>query len=100
MASATTWIAAAGDGCELTVKATPRAARNQIAGVEEGWLRVRVQAPPVDGKANAALVAFLAETLALPKRSVRIVGGETARVKKVRVCGLDAGAARARLGLA
>lgn len=92
------WIVAMGDGCQLTVKATPRASRNEIAGAEAGWLRVRLQAPPVDGKANAALVEFLAETLDLPKRAVTVVSGETGRIKKVRVAGVSAAAARAKLG--
>jgi uncharacterized protein (TIGR00251 family) len=99
MSNSGTWIAAAGNGCVLTVKATPRASRTQIAGVEGAWLRVRVQAPPVDGRANAALTEFLAEALDLPRRSVTVLRGETGRLKQVHVAGMDAAAVRARLGL-
>ena len=91
------WIVPEAGGCRLTVKVTPRAARTEAAGAEAGWLRVRLQAPPVDGKANAALVEFLADALDLPRRAVAIVGGETARVKRVRIAGLGVAAVRAKL---
>ena len=92
------WIQPIAGGCVLTVKVTPRASRTETAGAEAAWLRVKVQAPPVDGKANAALVEFLASALDLPRRAVGVIGGETGRLKRVRVLGLDPAAVRARLG--
>ena len=81
------WITATADGCQLTVKAIPRASRTAIAGADTDWLRIRLQAPPVDGRANEALTEFLAKTLDLPRRAVTVVAGETGRIKKVRIAG-------------
>ena len=58
---------------------------------------IRLAAPPVDGAANEALVAFLAEILQLPRRNISIVGGERSRDKRVKIDGLDDLTARARL---
>ena len=58
---------------------------------------MRLAAPPVDGAANEALIAFLSEALDLPRRDVTLVGGERSRDKRVRVTGLDESAAIARL---
>ena len=74
------------------VRLQPRASRNEIAGVLDGVLRVRVHAPPVDGAANDALVAFLADRLAIPRRGVRIVTGVTSRTKMIEVEGVSAAA--------
>lgn len=53
------------------------------------FLKVRVASPPVDGAANAALVAFLAKTLKIPRSAVRLASGETARVKRLELDGVD-----------
>jgi len=79
-------------GVRFSVHVQPRAARNEVRGVHNGALRVRVQAPPVDGAANAALVELLAGSLGVPRRSVRVVSGETARLKVVDIEGVDAAA--------
>ena len=91
-ASTMNWLVAAKDGCVITVKVTPRAAKSEIIGAEAEWLRVRVKAPPVDGKANAALIAFFADLFNLPKKNVSVVAGQTARLKRVRVDGITADA--------
>ena len=91
-ASNMNWLVAAKDGCIITVKVTPRAAKSEIIGAEAEWLRVRVKAPPVDGKANAALIAFFADLFNLPKKNVSVVAGQTARLKRVRVDGITADA--------
>lgn len=70
------------------VRVQPRASRNELAGVAGGILRVRLQAPPVEGQANDALVDFLAEQLGVSRRHFRIVSGATARNKIVEVEGL------------
>jgi len=79
-------------GVRFSVHVQPRAARTELRGVHNGALRVRVQAPPVDGAANAALVELLADSLGVPRRSVRVVSGETARLKVVDIEGVDAAA--------
>jgi len=74
------------------VRLQPRASRNEITGARDGVLRVRLQAPPVDGAANEALVAFLADRLDVPRRGVRIVTGATSRTKVIEVEGVSAAA--------
>jgi uncharacterized protein (TIGR00251 family) len=71
------------------VYVVPRAAKNEIVGVEGETLKVRVTAPPVKGKANEALVRLLAKTLGLRKNQVEIVAGHRARHKMVRAAGID-----------
>ena len=92
-------IAQESDGCILTVKVVPRASRTEIVGADPDWVRNRLQAPPVEGRANAALVEFLAETLGLPKRAVAVVAGDKGRIKKVRISGPSAKAVREKLGV-
>lgn len=82
-------VARHGTSLRFRVRLQPRASRNEIAGVLDGALRVRVHAPPVDGAANEALVAFLAERLAVPRRGVRIVSGATSRTKTIEVEGVS-----------
>ena len=91
------WIAPASGGCVLTVKACPRANRTEVAGIDAGWVRVRIQAPPVDGKANAELVQFFAKQFDLPKRAVEILSGDTGRLKRVKLCGVTVQAAQAHI---
>jgi uncharacterized protein (TIGR00251 family) len=71
------------------VRLQPRARRDEIAGVREGRTVVRVTAPPVDGRANAALVKLIAKRAGVAKGRVSIVRGERSRDKLVRVEGLD-----------
>lgn len=81
-----------GTTIRFRVRLQPRASRNEIAGSLDGVLRVRLHAPPVDGAANEALVAFLAERLAVPRRGVRIVTGATSRTKMIEVEGVSSAA--------
>jgi len=74
-----------GTGCLLHVAVTPNAPRTQTDGLHDGCLRVRLHASPVDGKANDALVAWLAAELGLPKRGVRLLRGDTARRKALTI---------------
>ena len=80
-----------GSGVRFQVRLQPRASRTEVAGVLDGALRVRVHAPPVDGAANDALIAFLAERLDVPRRGVRIVTGATSRTKTIEVEGVTPG---------
>ena len=81
-----------GTAVRFRVRLQPRASRDEIAGAADGVLRVRLHAPPVDGAANDALVAFLAERLAIPRRGVRIVTGATSRTKLIEVEGVSTAA--------
>jgi len=82
----------------VSVRLTPRAARDELAGWREGVLAVRVTAPPVGGRANAALVRLLADALGLAPSRLSVVSGASARLKRVRVEGLSPDEVRARLG--
>ncbi len=88
----------AGGRVRFSVHVQPRAARTEVSGLHGEALRVRLTAPPVEGAANAALVMLLARVLGVPKRSVRIVAGETSRLKVVEVDGVDADAVHRLVG--
>jgi uncharacterized protein (TIGR00251 family) len=79
----------------FAIRVQPRASRNSIEGEWQGALKVRLTAPPVDDKANAALCAFLAEQLNIPRSAVRILTGERSRNKRVEVRGVTAAQVRA-----
>jgi uncharacterized protein (TIGR00251 family) len=79
------------------VRLQPRARRAEVVGERAGAVVIRVTAPPVDGKANAALCAFVAERAGVPRSRVEVVRGATNRDKVVRVEGIDATALRAAL---
>lgn len=74
---------------DLRVRLQPRAKRSEVVGVREEALLVRVTAPPVDGKANAALCRLLAKQLGVPPTTVAVVRGSSARDKVVRVDGIE-----------
>ena len=90
-------IADAPDGAILTIKVIPRAGRTAFAGTRDGALLVRLAAAPVDGAANAALIAFLADAFDLPRNRVVLIAGDKSRAKRVKVIGMSAAAIRARL---
>ena len=81
----------------LRLRVAPGAGRAGVVGRHGDAWKVRVAAPPERGKANAAVVALLAETLGLPKGGIRVVSGHTARDKVVELAGIDAGDAARRL---
>lgn len=72
----------------FTVRVVPRASRSAIVGAQEGALRIRVAAPPVEGAANEELVRFLARTLGVPARAVEVVSGHASKTKLVRARGV------------
>jgi hypothetical protein len=78
-----------GGNGRITIRLKPAASKQAIAITEDGELRVWVSAPPVDGKANASLIKLLAKALGLPKTSLTIVRGRTARTKVIEVTGLS-----------
>ena len=75
--------------CVLQIKAAPNSAKDEIQGWLGDSLRVRIQAPPTDGKANERLCAFIAEKLSLPKGAVTLVTGGSARQKRLSIQGLS-----------
>lgn len=85
-------------GVRISVHVQPRAARSEIAGLYGTALRVRLNAPPVDGAANDALVALLAERFDVPRRAVRVVAGHASRAKIVELDGVDVDAVRRAAG--
>lgn len=76
---------------KIALKVTPGARKNEILGWEEDYpqigrvLRVKIAAPPVEGKANKEIVAFMAKTLGIPKSSVELLHGSTGRIKLIQV---------------
>ena len=77
------------DGATFAVKVHPRARRNAITGTLGDAIKLAVTAPPVEGKANQAVIEFFAEFFAIPRSSVSIASGETSRNKVVRVSGIS-----------
>ena len=84
-----------GSAVLVSVHVQPRATRSEIVGLHGAALKVRLQAPPVDGAANEALVTLLAERLGVARRAVRVVAGASSRAKTVEVDGTTEDAVRA-----
>lgn len=72
----------------FAVRVQPRASKNEVAGLIDGALKIRLQAPAVEDRANEALCEFLAEILKRPKSAVRILAGDRGRTKRVEVFGV------------
>lgn len=89
------WLSEVEGGVELRVLVQPRASRSRVIGEHGGALKIALAAPPVDGAANEALVALLADLCGVPRRQVALVSGQTSRRKVVRVTGVDAARAEA-----
>ena len=81
----------------IRVRVQPNARSNEVLGFQEGVLRLRVSAPPREGRANRALIELLSEALKVPKSSVRILRGHTSREKLVAIDGLEPEAVRGLL---
>ena len=75
----------AAGGVVLDLSIVPGAKRTEVVGLHDGALRIRLAAPPVDGKANEALLRWLAAQLRLPRRAVTLVRGDASRRKQVQV---------------
>jgi uncharacterized protein len=88
-----------GAGVSFSVRVQPRASRTAISGVLGDALKVTLAAPPVDGRANEALIRFFAELFEVPRPAVEIVSGESSRNKIVRVAGVSAEFVRGRFGV-
>jgi uncharacterized protein len=82
----------------FAVRVVPRAGRTAVAGVRGDAMLVRLAAPPVDGAANNALVAFIAELFGRPTRDITLVSGHASRSKRIAISGLTEDQVSARLG--
>jgi uncharacterized protein (TIGR00251 family) len=74
-------------GATFSIRVQPRAARTAITGTMGDALKVSLSAPPLDGRANAAVVDFISDILSVPRASVQVVSGERSRNKIVRIAG-------------
>jgi uncharacterized protein (TIGR00251 family) len=84
-------------GIELDVRVIPRARRTEIFGTRDNALLVRIAAPPVEGAANDALIDLLAATCRVPRRSIRLVSGESSRHKRIAIDGVTPDQIRAAI---
>ena len=88
------------DDCLIfTVKIVPASSKTAITGILDGMLKIKVSAPPEKGKANQAVIKFLAETLGLKKNAIQIVSGKTNPVKQLKVAGITPIMLTEKLGL-
>jgi uncharacterized protein len=79
------WYRQTPGGWEITVHAQPGARQSRVVGLHGNALKIQLQAPPVDGKANDALIRFLADGLGVPQRAVTLIAGERSRAKRVAI---------------
>jgi uncharacterized protein (TIGR00251 family) len=92
------WLREADGVLTLTVHVQPGAKRSEVAGLHGDALKIRLAAPPIDGRANAALLAFVAQRLGLAKSAVELKSGQTSRHKVLLLPGTHADAVRRLLG--
>ncbi len=90
-------VTSKGEGVVFAVRVSPGAAKTRVLGEHDGALKVAVAAPPERGKANKALLDFLAKTLGIKKSQLQLLSGETSRLKKIAVENADAATVRSRL---
>ncbi len=86
-------------GARIEMRVQPRASRNAISGMRAGILRIRVTAPPVNGQANAAAIALLAQALDVPNSAIRLVKGASGREKTLAIQSLSQEEVNQRLNL-
>ena len=91
------WLRVAGADVVLALHIQPGAKKTEVAGQHGEALKIRLAAPPVDGKANDCLIDFLSERLGVPKSNVKLEAGATSRAKRVRVAAMTAETAVDRL---
>jgi uncharacterized protein (TIGR00251 family) len=82
------WLLADDKGVTLRLHIQPGAKKTEVAGLHGEALKIRLAAPPVNGKANTCLIAFLADRLGIAKSAVSLVSGDTSRAKRVHVSGI------------
>lgn len=99
MPDVTAWLDEHNDHCLLRLRIQPGAKRTAVIATLGDQLKIAVQAPPVDGKANDALLRWLAKTLDVKSAHVTLVSGQASRDKRVRIEGIEAARIRAALGV-
>jgi uncharacterized protein (TIGR00251 family) len=92
-----TWIRPDKSGCIIDVHAQPQARKNEVVGLHNDRLKVKIKSPPVDGKANECLTEFIAELLNLNRSAVELIKGETSRQKQLLIHGMNPETAEALL---
>ncbi|HKL20449.1 MAG TPA: DUF167 domain-containing protein [Tichowtungia sp.] len=93
------WINETPQGLDVRIRAVPRASKNEIQGIYDGALKVRLTSPPVDGKANRALIKFLSKTLNISKAQIELKQGQTGRSKTLHIQGMTPSEIRKKLSL-
>lgn len=83
------WTQQTREGIRFKIRVQPRASKDEIIGLVDDALKVRLTSPPVDGQANEACLRFFARALDIPKSHVRLVVGETSRTKTLEVKGVE-----------
>jgi len=76
------------ESIDIRVRVITGASRNQYVGKDGDWIKFKLSSPPVKGKANKALIRMLSEMLELPRRDLKIIGGEKSNIKIIRISGL------------
>ena len=92
-----TWLCEVKGGVEIAIYVQPGAKATEVAGEHDGALKLRIHAPPVDGKANAAVIAFLALKLSVTKSQIELISGDKSRRKRLRVSGASAALVQGKL---
>ena len=92
------WLTSEGADAVLTLHVQPGAKRTELAGMHGEALKIRLAAPPVDGRANDCLIGFIAKTLGVAKSRVELLSGASSRAKRIRILGMDAESVSRKLG--
>ncbi len=91
------WLSEKDQDIVLRLHAQPGAKRTSVVGLYGDKLKIAIATPPVDGKANQAIIAFLAKTLGVSKSKISLISGETSREKRIRIQGITANECVAKL---
>lgn len=83
------WIRFDKKSCIIEIHAQPQAKKNEIVGLYNDRLKVKIKSPPVDGKANECLIEFIAKVVGVNRSSVELLKGESSRQKQIRISGLN-----------
>ncbi len=89
MSGAPPWLRTTPRGCQIAIRVQPKSSQNKIVGSEGDFLKVRLHAPPEDGKANTALIELLHDAFRIPRQNIKILRGEKSRSKWVEIQGLN-----------
>lgn len=81
-------------GVRLHLFIQPKSSKNEVVGIHNGEIKIKITAPPIDGRANEGLVEYLSDLFDVPKRDIHLVKGETGRHKTVDIAGFELDAAR------